>query len=221
MKKNYMKFSGLGLAIILLVSSCMSEVEAPLANETAELANEVADAGNQEIGGENFRKGPNGVFYQEKFTNQSIAGTEGVPGYAFPGFGNGEATYIGKSFSFFNQYAVGEPNENGEAFTVAAPVTEFFSTQLTNLGLNVDEINGNSELVSSLTTDGKGNALFFNNVSNKVQFDFFGNITFVAQVKIVGGTGKFKGASGTGTVIGNVSASNGQGNTTVRATIQF
>ena len=218
---NYLKWSGLSLAITLLISSCMPEVEAPLANEASNLKEEVAIASSEEVGGENFRKGPNGVFYQEKFSNQSIAGSEGVPSFAFPGFGSGEATYMGKSFSFFNQYATGEPDENGVAYTVAAPVTQFFSGQLMNLGLNLDEIEGNPELVSSITTDGKGNAIFFNNVSNKVQFDLMRNVTFVAQVKIVGGTGKFKGASGTGTVIGNVSGSTGQGSTTVRATIKF
>ena len=47
-----------------------------------------------------------------------------------------------------------------------------------------------------------------------------GNITFVAEVEIVGGTGRFKGASGKGTVNGNVGA-DGKGNTTVRATLVF
>jgi hypothetical protein len=222
MKKNYMKLSGLGLAIVLLVSSCMSEVEAPLTNENAELTNEVAIAGSEEIGGENFRKGQKEYFYQERFSNQSIAKEPGIPSFAFPGFGRGEATFLGRSFSFFNQYATGEPDPNtGIAFTVAAPVTEFFSQQLTRLGLNENEINDNPELVSSITTDGKGNSIFFNNVSNRVQFDRLGNITFVAEVKIVGGTGRFKGASGKGTVNGNVQAGTGKGNTIVRARIVF
>jgi hypothetical protein len=222
MKKNYMKFSGLGLAIILLVSSCMSEVEAPLANETAELANEVEIASSEEIGGENLRKGQKEFFYQERFSNQSIAGSEGIPDFAFPGFGRGQATFLGRSFSFFNQYATGAPDPNtGIAFTIAAPVTQFFSPQLTRLGLKVNEIDDNPELVSSITTDGRGNSIFFNNVSNRVQFDQLGNITFVAEVKIVGGTGRFKGASGKGTVNGNVQAGTGKGNTIVRAKIVF
>lgn len=220
MKKNYFKLSGLSLAIALLISSCMSEVETPLVNETTDLSKEIAIAGSEELGGENLRKGQKEYFYQERFSNQSIARQPGVPPFAFPGFGRGEATFLGRSFSFFNQYAVSEPDQNGQAETVAAPVTEFFSQQLTRLGLDVDAIDSNEKLVSSITTDGKGNAIFFNNLSNKVQFDLLGNITFVAEVEIVGGTGRFKGASGKGTVNGNVGA-DGKGNTTVRATLVF
>ena len=221
MKKNYFKLSGLSLAIALLISSCMSEVETPLVNETDDLSKEIAIAGSQELGGENLRKGQKEYFYQERFSNQSIAGQPGISPFAFPGFGRGEATFLGRSFSFFNQYAVSEPDQNGQAETTAAPVTEFFSQQLTRLGLDVEAIDSNEKLVSSITTDGKGNAIFFNNVSNKVQFDPMGNITFVAEVEIVGGTGRFKGASGKGTVNGNVSGSTGKGTTTVRAKLVF
>lgn len=220
MKKNYLKLTGLSLAIALLISSCMPEGETPMTSEAAKLANEVADAGNQEVGGENFRKGQKEYFYQERFSNQSIAGQPEVPPFAFPGFGRGEATFLGRSFSFFNQYAISVPDQNGQAETIAAPVTQFFSQQLTTLGLDVEAIDSNEKLVSSITTDGKGNAIFFNNVSNKVQFDSMGNITFVAEVEIVGGTGRFKGASGKGTVNGNVGAE-GKGNTVVRAIIVF
>lgn len=221
MKKNYFNLSGFSLAILLLVSSCISEVEAPLVDQGSELTEEVSILAAEEAGEENLRKGKKEYFYQERFSNQSIAGQPGIPPFAFPGFGRGEATFLGRSFSFFNQYAVGEPDQNGVAFTVAAPVTEFFSQQLTRLGLKVDDINNNPELVSSITTDGKGNSIFFNNVSNRVQFDPLGNLTFVAQIKIVGGTGRFKGATGNGTVNGNVMASTGRGNTTVRAKIVF
>lgn len=221
MKKNYLKLSGLSLAIALLISSCMSEVEAPLVNETTGIVNEVAIADSEELGGENFRKKKKEYYYQERFSNQSIAGYPGVSPIAFPGFGKGEATFLGRSYSFFNQYALGVPDQNGVAFTAAAPVTEYFEKELTRLRLKVDEINDNPELVSSITTDGKGNAIFFNNVSNRVQFDAMGNLTFEAQVKIVGGTGKFKGASGEGTVKGNVLAESGRGNTVVKAKIEF
>lgn len=215
MKKNYMKWSGLSLIFTIVLSSCMSEVEAPMANELAKTVEESAEV---VTGGENLRKGPNGVFYQEKFSNQSIV-IENNPA-AFPGFGEGQSTYIGKAYSFFNQYAMGAPDENGVVFTVAAPVTEFFSEQLIGLGLDPDEIDANSEIVSSLTTDGKGNSIWFNNISNKAQFDLEGNITFEAEIEIVGGTGKFQGATGTGTVVGNV-GEGGKGTTTVRANIIF
>ncbi len=74
-----------------------------------------------------MRKGPNGIFYQEKFSNQSIVVDNPT---AYPGFGEGQSTYMGNGFSFFNQYAMGFPDENGVFFTQAAPVTEFFSDQL-------------------------------------------------------------------------------------------
>ena len=74
-----------------------------------------------------MRKGPNGIFYQEKFSNQSIVVDNPA---AYPGFGEGQSTYMGNGFSFFNQYAMGFPDENGVVFTQAAPVTEFFSDQL-------------------------------------------------------------------------------------------
>lgn len=216
MKKNYMKWSGLSLIFTIVLSSCMTEVETPVANDLAKTMEESAVV---VTGEENLRKGPNGVFYQEKFTNQSIEIEENPA--AFPGFGQGQATYIGKAYSFFNQYAMGLPDENGVVFTVAAPVTEFFSEQLIGLGLDLDAINANSEIVSSLTTDGKGNSIWFNNLSNEARFDSEGNITFEAEIEIVGGTGKFQGATGFGSVIGNVNSVDGKGNTTVRANIVF
>lgn len=216
MKKNYMKWAGLILTSAIVLSSCMSEVEAPVAND---LANSVEESAVVVPGEENLRKGPNGVFYQEKFSNQSIV-IEDNPA-AFPGYGEGQAAYMGKAYSFFNQYAMGAPDENGVVFTTAAPVTEFFASELSSLGLNTDEIEANSKIVSSLTTDGKGNSIWLNNISNKAQFDSQGNITFEAEIEIVGGTGKFQGATGFGTVIGNVNGVDGIGNTTVRANIVF
>lgn len=216
MKKNYMKWSGFLLTSAIMLSSCMSEVEAPVANEMSKALDESTEVVS---GGENLRKGPNGVFYQEKFSNQSIRIPERPE--AFPGFGEGQATYIGNGFSFFNQYAMGFPDDNGVVFTTAAPVTEFFKDQLIAMGIDTDEIDANPTIVSSLTSDGKGNTIWFNNVSNQAQFDAEENITFEAEIEIVGGTGKFKGATGTGTVIGNVSGVDGKGTTTVRANIVF
>lgn len=209
----------MGLAFALTMNSCIQEESTPqLMEENLPVVETITDL---VTGSENFRKSPNGVVYQEKFSNQSIAGSEGIPPYAFPGFGTGNATYIGKSYSFFNQYAIGSPDENGEVTTIAAPVTEFFSEQLIALGLDVAEIDASSKTVSTLTTDGKGNTIWFTNVVNKAKFDLDGNITFEAQIEIVGGTGIFVNASGNGTVKGNVSGTTGQGTTLVRANIFF
>ncbi|MBA4301586.1 hypothetical protein SAMN03080617_00798 [Algoriphagus alkaliphilus] len=215
MKQIKLKLSGLVLISGIIFSSCMSEAETPVINELAEVSRETSQV---VTGEENFRKGPKGVFYQEKFSNQSIV--VGNPA-AFPGFGEGQATFIGKGFSFFNQYALGFPDQNGVVFTEPAWVTEFFEKELIALGIDAEVIKASSKIVSSLTTDGKGNSIWFKSVSNRAQFDQQGNITFEAEIEIVGGTGKFQGATGVGTVKGNVMASDGKGNTTVRANIVF
>jgi hypothetical protein len=221
MKMNYLKWSGLSLAITLLISSCMPEVEAPLANEASNLTEEVAIAGSEEVGFENLRKSPNGVAYQEKFSNSiSLIPDTGftleLPFPAFyPGKGVGNATYLGKAYSFINQRAQLGPQG---PITVGAPVTMFFSEQLAELGLtNIPDE------VSSLTTDGKGNAIFFKNILNVTTPVSATRINFVADVEIIGGTGIFKTASGTGKVIGfyNPLSETGAGETTLRATIKF
>lgn len=222
MKKNYLKLSGLSLAVALLISSCMSEVESPLAtNETTKLTEEVAIAGSEELGGENLRKSPNGVFYQEKFSNSiSIVPDEGfTPEFPFPAFypgiGLGNATYLGKAYSFINQRAIF--GTQGPV-TVGAPVTMFFADRLAELGLtNIPDE------VSSLTTDGKGNAIYFKNILNVTTPVSPTRINFSADVEIIGGTGKFKTASGKGKVNGffNPQSKTGAGETTLRATIVF
>lgn len=215
---NYLKWSILGFSLVLTLNSCVQEEEL---NQTVAAKPTVESISALVSGSENLRKSPSGVIYQEKFTNQSIAGGDGVPEYAFPGFGVGNATYLGKSLSFFNQYATEVPDENGIVHTVAAPVTEYFAAQIAALGLDVDLINNNPKIVSTLTTDGKGNAIFFNNIENTAQFDLQGNITFEAEIEIVGGTGVFANASGFGTVVGNISNADGKGTTVVKAEIQF
>lgn len=221
MKKNYLKLTGLSLAIALLISSCMPEGETPMTSEAAKLANEVAEAGNQEVGIENLRKSPNGVAYQEKFTNSiSLIPDTGftfeTPFPAFyPGTGVGNATYLGKAYSFINQRA--QLSTEGP-ITVGAPVTMFFSKELAELGLtNIPDE------VSSLTTDGKGNTIYFKNILNVTTPVSETRINFTADVEIIGGTGKFETATGQGKVVGfyNPQSETGAGETTLRATIKF
>ncbi|MFC5190738.1 hypothetical protein ACFPIK_03090 [Algoriphagus aquatilis] len=220
MKKNYLKLTGLSLAIALLISSCMPEGETPMTSEAAKLANEVADAGSQEGGFENLRKSPNGVAYQEKFTNSiGFVPAEGfnpdlkLPAF-YPGTGVGNATYMGKAYSFINQRAEFGPQG---PVTVGAPVTMFFAEQLANeFGLtNIPDE------VSSLTTDGKGNTIYFKNILNVTSPVSETRINFTADVEIIGGTGKFETASGMGKVVGFFNPGNGAGETTLRATIVF
>jgi hypothetical protein len=215
MKKNYFKWSAYTLAAGLMLSSCISELESPLVEESASRQEAISE---ETSSGENLRKAPQSLPYQEKFTNQNFQ--DPSKPYAFPGSGLGNATHLGKGYSFFNQYALGAPDANGVVFTTAAPVTEFFKNELIGLGLDPDLLDSNYKTVSSVTVDEKGNSIWFFNISNKAQFDQFGNISFVAEVEIVGGTGKFKGAKGTATVVGNV-GTNGKGSTLVKGTIIY
>lgn len=225
MKKNYLKLSGLSLAIALLISSCMPEGETPMTSEAAKLANEVADAGNHEIGGENFRKGPNGVFYQEKFSNQIIQFGDLENGWEegdlfpawYPGTGVGNSTFLGKSYSFVNQYASFN-SEIGFPVTVGASINQFqfIVDQMKVLG-----VNDVPDQVHSLTTDGKGNTIYFANILNITTPVSSTRTNFIAKVKIIGGTGKFEAAKGEGDVVGYFNPLSGKGETTLRANIEF
>ena len=216
MKKSYLSWSILGVSLVLTLNSCVQTEDTTVITENKPVVETIADLVS---GSENFRKSPNGVVYQEKFSNQSIKDPSNPA--AFPGFGVGNSTYIGKSLSYFNQYATGMPDSEGKVTTVAAPVTEYFSDQISALGLDVNDINAKTPLVSTLTADGKGNSIWFHNVLNNAQFDQDGNISFEAQVEIVGGTGVFANATGTGTVIGNVNGLDGKGTTVLKAEINF
>lgn len=208
MKKSYLvaKFV-FGLTAGFLVTSCISDPESPILTEQLEKSVVLSEG---TTGEENLRKYPE-FNYFEKFSNQSVI-DEAKP-YAFPGFGEGNATFIGKSYSFFNQYATGEIVD-GQIVTVGEPVTEYFQDQLTELGL--PDVPSS---VSSITTDGKGNSLWFYSVRNLATPGSDG-ITFIASVNIVGGTGKFEGASGSGIVEGYID-SEGKGVTTVKADLKY
>lgn len=197
MKKHYMKWSGLILTSAVVLSSCMSEVEPPEANQ---LENAIESA---EIvsGSENLRTIPGAYNYMEEFDNQiffiaidGLAAPEGL----YPGTGVGSATRFGKgkkSYSFINQLA--QFNENFQLITTGAPVTDIFGADLVKIGL-VD-IPSN---VSSVTTDGEGNAIWFENVENITSPVNDDRIEFKATIKVVGGNGRFAKAYGEGVVEG-------------------
>lgn len=218
MKKTFLKWSGLCLISAMLLSSCISDTEQPVVDEMAQELTESAEALSE---GENLRKSPNGVFYQEKFTNQIFlvgdlenGWEEGMPAPAwYPGTGMGNATYMGKAYSFINQYAT--LGQTG-LVTVGAPVTQFFEVELATLGLtNIPDE------VSSLTTDGKGNAIFFKNIFNQTTPASETRVNFLAEVEIIGGTGIFENATGLGTVNGFFNPQDGKGETTLRSNIKF
>jgi hypothetical protein len=102
-----------------------------------------------------------------------------------PGGGEGNATHMGKVSTYFNQYITATGS------SVAAPVTMFFSAELSLLGFTdiPDE-------VSSLYFDTKGNSVWFHATSNSAVPISPTRINFSGTADIIGGTGKFEGATG-------------------------
>ncbi|RAI84670.1 hypothetical protein LV83_03927 [Algoriphagus yeomjeoni] len=152
--------------------------------------------------------------YFEKFTNQLTQLDENGQWTAinpiyFPGQGVGNSNHMGKALTFLNQRTDGFG-------TVGAPVTQFYAKQLEALGIFVD----NPE-VSSVTTDGKGNSVWFKNIQNIATPASEERIEFKAEVEIIGGTGKFEGATGSATVDGYFNPLNGQGMSTIKGKIVY
>jgi hypothetical protein len=112
----------------------------------------------------------------------------------YPGGGDGNATHIGKCHTYFNQYV---PLSPPPIASVPAPVTQFFSAQLGTAGLTTIP---NS--VSTITYDDNGNAIWFNQTSSVTTPASETRLDFVATADIVGGSGKFVGASGSIIIIG-------------------
>ena len=211
MKKNYLVAKIVfGLCAGIFATSCISDTESPILTEQLEKSVALSEGTSGE---ENLRKLPE-FNYIEKFSNQItvIVGGQGEFGSLvfLPGTGVGNATFIGKSYSFLNQLAIGPTT------TVSAPVTQFYSEELEALGLT--DIPDN---VNSLTTDGKGNAIFFESGTNTGVIISATKTEFSAELTVVGGTGKFLGVTGEGKVEGYYNPTNGVGASTVRANIKF
>lgn len=213
MKKSHLIAKILfGFIASIIVTSCISDSESPILNEKLEQSIVLSE---DQINEENLRKSRE-FKYVERFSNQITPRVEGFnefgPIVYLPGTGVGKATFIGKSYSFINQLVIGETT------TIGAPVTQFYSDQLEELGLTLSYIPNS---VNSLTTDGKGNAIFFKNDTNFAVVISSIRTEFSAKVEVVGGTGKFLGASGKGVVEGFYNQTNGKGTSTVRADIKF
>ncbi|TXE12135.1 hypothetical protein [Algoriphagus aquimarinus] len=216
MKKSMRsKLGMMTLAGSVLMASCVPTMEEPTqlqqVTESEVLANPTSSTDL------NARKSVEKNYF-ERFANQLAQVDEnGYPTFDFPaylpGTGTGNSSHMGKASTFINQFA--SPGENGLG-TVGAPVTQFYSEQLEALGIVVD----NPE-VSSVTTDGKGNSVWFKNIQNTITASSEEKIDFEAEVEIVGGTGKFENASGAGTVIGYFNPTNGQGMSTIQGRIEY
>lgn len=213
MKKDYMKWSGLSLISAIILSSCVGEVEAPAINV---LAKSIEQSAEVIPGGENLRKSVE-FNYSEKFNNQLFqmpyGGENRLAVAYFPGKGQGMANRMGKSTSFINQLAIIDA-ATGDLITVDAPVTQFFAEDLEILGLT-----GIPDEVSSLTTDGKGNAIWFRNIKNVTNSINDTLTEFQAEVEVIGGNGRFAGSKGHGMVKGTFNPLSGQGSSVLEARI--
>ena len=209
------KLSLMTLAGSVLVASCTSLVEEPATLQQVTDSELLASPASSID--PNARKSVE-VAYFERFTNQLAQLDENgdytlnLPAY-FPGTGVGNSSHMGKAYTFINQYASFGPSGLG---SVGAPVTQFFGSKLAEMGIVVDNIE-----VSSITTDGKGNSIWFKNIQNTVSQSSPERSDFVADVEIVGGTGKFAGAAGTAIVNGYFNPLNGQGMSTMNGKIVY
>lgn len=209
------KIGSMSLAGSFLIASCTPFTEEPIVVEQAAIQEQAI---NLESSVDlNARKSAEKNYF-ERFTNQIFSLDElgkptiDIPAY-FPGFGEGNSSHMGKAYSFLNQYASFGPNGLG---TVGAPVTQFFADELAAMGLN--EL---PEEVSSLTTDGKGNSVWFKNIQNNVTPTSDTRMDFQADVEIIGGTGKFEKASGTAVVEGYFNPLTGEGMSSIQGRIEF
>lgn len=213
----FKRLSFLGLTGLLFASSCMSDLQEPNQIEASKSQNEVAFA-EANVSDVNARKAVERNYF-ERFTNQiSLIPVEGfIPDYGapayYPGAGLGNSSHMGKAYSFLNQFAtVGAEGLE----TKGRPVTQFYGEELAALGLtNIPDE------VSSITTDGKGNSVWFKNINNQVSPVGPDRMEFVAEVEIINGTGKFEGATGTATVKGHFNPLNGKGMSTISGRIIY
>lgn len=134
--------------------------------------------------------------YKETFSAVSTI-TPGVDGLYNPGTGTGKATGMGKASYLFNQKIVlinGQP-----AGSVAAPVNQFYATRLANAG-----INNLPNTVSSITYDDDKNSIWYTSSGGTTLLPVSATrVDFFATLTIIGGTGKYAGATGSVKMIGS------------------
>jgi hypothetical protein len=183
----------LPLLLIITVSSCQKETTA-----INGLNEEIATAANN---------GPITRAYRDSFDTwyqfvPDIAGGWTPPNPApawYPGGGDGNATHFGIASSYFNQYASFGPTGLTSS---AAPVTMFFAAQLASFSVPSN--------VSTIVFDDKGNSVWFQSAGTQTMPVSPTRVNFTGTNNIVGGTGKFAGATGEVTINGYFNPQNQQ-----------
>lgn len=106
----------------------------------------------------------------------------------WPGYGKGNVTHMGKGSCYFNQYTVRQPS--GDVYMFSRPVTMFFGTELQAYNVPPE--------VCAVIYDDKGNSVWLQNDPAGVPSSTVSatKITFSGGMYIIGGTGKFSGATG-------------------------
>jgi hypothetical protein len=118
----------------------------------------------------------------------------------WPGSGSGNATHMGKMSVYVNSYTL----RNAEGVVVAyhSPVNTFFASELAPLGVPAD--------VSGVLFDDKGNSIWMKITTAGLPSTVISptRINLDGPMLIVGGTGKFAGASGESTFQGYFNPTN-------------
>jgi hypothetical protein len=109
----------------------------------------------------------------------------------YPGGGDGNATHMGNASTYFNQYASFGPTGLTSS---AAPVTMFFAAQLVSFSVPSN--------VSTIVFDDKSNSVWFQSAGTQTMPVSPTRVNFTGTNNIVGGTGKFAGATGQVTING-------------------
>lgn len=190
MKNNTITMAALAVGLCLLLISCKKEM---------------VNSGEEEIlsRGAKFRE-PVKRAYRDSFDTQyqfipDIANgwdpENPTPFLAwYPGSGNGNVAHMGKAKTYFNQYVPFNPPFFS---SISAPVNMFFSGPLALAGYtNIPDA------VNSIVYDNKGNSIWFHQTSNSTTPDSETRINFTGTSDIIGGTGKFVGATGEVTLNG-------------------
>ncbi|MDN3655380.1 hypothetical protein QWZ08_07080 [Ferruginibacter paludis] len=106
----------------------------------------------------------------------------------WPGDGDGNATHMGNASIYYNQYTVRQLS--GVVHLFSSPVTMFFPTELQAYNVPPE--------VSVVAYDHKGNSIWFKNdpagIPGKATSPT--KVVFSGTMYIIGGTGKFFGATG-------------------------